>query len=398
MRAKRRITLGALVVALLLVSVPPLANPASAQETQQALRLTHILVNNTIEVNTTFYDLKYDAREGGITYLRIRDDFGVENTLITPNATKPLLQVTVNNTVLNNGNLTIVGEMPDRMLVLSASYTTPQGESIEVMLTLYSWTPLISVSILANSSMPNTEISLVAYNFTDNITSVKRVYLYRSGSNISKMLVQGVGEYQIPEGQEPIVLGSATIRGNATQNQTANASLLFFYGTHFIEGLPTKFAYTTLGSTSGTNETFDEITIYYNNTNNIKFDFMAASYIYAITLSPPFPLALDAAFNIDNYLFNSTRIGKTISELNNRITGLNNQITNLSERIQQLNDNLSYCEGQIDHYKQEVLKWKNSTLQCESLRKKTGLVEIGVFIIGVILGVIAGAYLISYRK
>jgi len=376
----------AIMLLALLLATPVLAHVSEAA----SVYLTYALVNNTIIVQTLHYRLVLDANKGGIVEMNLTNDFGEEYVILN-NVTIPLLSLIVNGDVLRNGVISVIGESKDMQLLIKVTYNTSYG-NVTQKITFYSWTPEIQVEVAAENPVPNMTIVLIASIYPSVNETVKRVYTYAEKENITSKIITVDGVHQVVEGEIPISI--ATIGLVQIGNETGPSNISFFQGIALIGGdLPAKLVTKSRFEESGLACYREELS--FTNFTSTVISFLVTNYVPSVLALPPFAVPLSAVADLDNNLDIIARLNKYIQNLKDQIDTLNNTINTLTDRLEQLQKELDAYKGCEDHYKQEIAARDYQIQRLQERLNTTGMIEIAVFIVGIVLGIVAGRYILS---
>ncbi|MCE4628312.1 MAG: hypothetical protein F7C34_04095 [Desulfurococcales archaeon] len=375
---------------IVLVMISLLTVPAYVVNAQEVY-LNYALVNNTISIDTVHYHIELDANAGGIVNMTLKNDLGDTYDVLV-NASIPLLSIAINNMTLRNGSLQVVGEENDRVLVVEVVYDAG-NLTVRERLYFYSWTPLINVNIEANNTIENLSIIIPVSIYTSNNESINLIYSYIENGNFTSKVIASSGVHIIKSNEVPVAYSLVSIE--TLGNQTGHGNVSFFEGASFRSAVAMKKLIINSTEANNTRQYIAEVV--YGNVTSVYLDLLATNYLPAVLAIPPFAAAVESVADLGKNLDMIARLQKYINDLEDRIETLNSTIKNLQNRLADVQKQLDNYKGCEDHYKQEIKARDYQIQRLQERLHKTGLIEASVFIIGIILGVIAGVYIIKNK-
>ncbi len=379
------------VVAALLIGVmllPVLVGSAAvAEETTPFINYT--TVNNTLIVNTLYYDLTFNATLGGIDYLKVKNDVGDTYTVLN-NSKIPLLGLAVNGSILRPANISIVGSAEDNLLVAVAVFNY-ENATVKEYIQIPSWTPQIAVTVI--SSSPINSLTIVIPVESGDVET-KALYTYASQGAVNTSAIQGRGVHNITGDELPLAYAFAGVKSE-TSNNTTIAILEYFIGLAVEAPIASYFEY---NNATVDNTTYYVINVTYTNISTLSLRLVPTNYLPGIISLPPLAYTLNSTVNISHDINIMARLKAYLNDLKERIKGLNETINNLQDRLKDVQKDADFYKGEVDHYKQELAAAQHQVESLKSRLNKAGIVEIAVFIVGVIIGIIGGNYIVRYSK
>ena len=355
----------------------------------QEVYLNYALVNNTITIDTIHYNIELDANAGGIVKMTLKNDLGQEYDILI-NTTIPLLSIILDNKTLKNGSLKVVGEENDRVLVVQVVYNE-SNITVREKLYFYSWTPLINVAIESSSTVENLTIIQPISIYVSNNESISLIYSYIKNNNFTSKVITSSGVHIIKSNETPIAYSILAVKTPGNLTKPGNVS--FLAGTSFRN--PSYMKKLIIKSMKGNNTQEYVSEFVYENVTSIYLDLLATNYLPAILAIPPFAVSVESVANLGKNLDMIARLQKYINDLEDRIETLNSTIKNLQDRLAEVQKQLDNYKGCEDHYRQELKARDYQIQRLQERLHKTGLIEASVFIIGIIMGLIAGVYIIK---
>jgi flagellin-like hook-associated protein FlgL len=365
--------------------------PVHAQENQakiQAVFINYTQKNNTITVNTPFYKLTINGTAGGITWLQTINDEGGSYDAISGTDT-PLLSIGVpkgNTSEIIVRNLTAkVSASGNNSLIITLN-GSDKGVSVSMSLLFNSWTPVIDIMV----SVSGTEdyiLNLPVLVNGEN-TSINTVYRTLEGSNFTTYFL-GIGAN--PLKGDPLSLAHVLLYPGQEKTRVA-----LFAGLKFIDNKPYEVDMEQVNASNTTQ--IRKTMIYFKGNTLGHITGVFTNYVPAVLLQPEFTPLLASSVNVSKDLGVITSLNKYLNKINNTISTLRNRIKALQNQTANLTRQLDNYKGCEDHYKQELLKKDHDVEALQERLKRAGALNIAVFFIGIILGLIGGLYVVKIRR
>ena len=219
---------------------------------------------------------------------------------------------------------------------------------------------------------------------------------YRINGSVNASILTGSGSRTIPHDEIPLALGIIGLSkeqitsGNETVNKTV---LSFFVGANIVSPTPSKISYASR-SLPG-NVTLHTLTLHYSNVSKMLIRLQATNYLPSLVMDPPIALAMSAAIDITGEATTMASLNAYIDNLRSQINQSRKTIQNLTKKVIDLQKKLDNYKGCEDHYRQELKAWEYQYNRLKERLASAGKIEIAVFIIGIVLGLIGGKYFFS---
>ncbi len=356
--------------------------------------LNYSYSNNTITINTNFYDMRINGTAGGITWIQIKNDIG-NKLVVVDNETEPLasLYILQNNEKISVTNYNLTYTKPSNDIIIVNLTKSTNNETIIVKYIIYAWTPKIDLYIdYYSNQTQDIEIHFpLIYTQIQNNTLIQTYVTNLTNSNITTAPLPV--NTSVP-GTYTQAIGIVALK---IINQTTDFA--FFQGIKVKTPSPSEINYSKIQINNNT--TIRTLSLKYNSTtdgSHIEISFMNTNYLPAILGEPTYVLIMRTAGNIDNDLKIITQLKSYLNQLNETVQNLNNAIENLIEQNKNITKQLDECKGQIDVLQQELTKAKTDYKVLQERLSHSGRIATFSLIAGIILGLIGGMYVVRIRK
>ncbi|MEB3789656.1 MAG: hypothetical protein GSR72_07180, partial [Desulfurococcales archaeon] len=135
-----------------------------------------------------------------------------------------------------------------------------------------------------------------------------------------------------------------------------------------------------------------------NNTTTIKSSVFLTNYLPAVLGSTPLAIILKNTGTSDLEFKILSQLKSYLNQLNNTIQNLNQVIENLRQENTNLTKQLDYYKGKVDVYKQELEKAKTDYKILKERLSNDARLTVAALIVGLILGLVGGLFVVRIRK
>ena len=381
-----------ILLAMLLILVPILSYSYNAGAVSlQDLYINYSTSNNTLTVNTMFYNLKLDADNGGITWIEIKNDVGETFTALN-STTSPYIGIyqVENDTVVKITNYSLeVNKISSDIVVAKLNKTLENNASLEIVFFFYSWTPEIDYMITYNGIQNKLIISYPVETTILNQSLIEVNLLKYTYSNltISPMTINTTVD---AENLVAIGMQALSVSNNTTK-------LAFFQGIIPVTPQPANLTYNLeLIDNSSIRTLLLEYDV--NNTTTIKSSVFLTNYLPAVLGSTPLAIILKNTGTSDLEFKILSQLKSYLNQLNTTIQNLNQVINNLRQENNNLTKQLDYYKGKVDVYKQELEKAKTDYKILKERLSNNARLTVVALIVGLILGLVGGLFVVRIRK
>ncbi len=377
---------------MLLILAPILSYSYTAGAVSlQDLYINYSTSNNTLTINTMFYNLKLDADNGGITWIEIRNDIGETFTALN-STTYPYIGIyqVENNTVVKITNYSLeVNKISSDIVVAKLSKTFENNTSLEIVFFFYSWTPEIDYMITYNGGQNKLIISYPVETTDLNQSLIEVNLLKYSYPNltVSPMVLNTTVN---AENLVAVGMQALSVSNNTTK-------LAFFQGIIPVTPEPVNLTYKLEPLD---NSSIRTLLLEYNvnNTTTIKSSVFLTNYLPAVLGSTPLAIILKNTGTSDLEFKILSQLKSYLNQLNNTIQNLNQVIENLRQENTNLTKQLDYYKGKVDVYKQELEKAKTDYKILKERLSNDARLTVAALIVGLILGLVGGLFVVRIRK
>ncbi len=377
---------------MLLILAPILSYSYTAGAVSlQDLYINYSTSNNTLTINTMFYNLKLDADNGGITWIEIRNDIGETFTALN-STTYPYIGIyqVENNTVVKITNYSLeVNKISSDIVVAKLSKTFENNTSLEIVFFFYSWTPEIDYMITYNGGQNKLIISYPVETTDLNQSLIEVNLLKYSYPNltVSPMVLNTTVN---TENLVAVGMQALSVSNNTTK-------LAFFQGIIPLTPEPVNLTYKLEPLD---NSSIRTLLLEYNvnNTTTIKSSVFLTNYLPAVLGSTPLAIILKNTGTSDLEFKILSQLKSYLNQLNNTIQNLNQVIENLRQENTNLTKQLDYYKGKVDVYKQELEKAKTDYKILKERLSNDARLTVAALIVGLILGLVGGLFVVRIRK
>ncbi|MDP8003353.1 MAG: hypothetical protein ACP5I6_02265 [Caldisphaera sp.] len=374
---------------LLAIIIIPLMGSISYAQSIPSLSVT--VTNTTVTITNNYYNITLNLLKGGSISSWLINTQNGKVQLVSNSNQVPSLILSINST--------LPGELYNKRW--EAYLIEKSSNFAEIMLTPMNLTNNISIKvyITASSYYPylTYKLSLIS---NENETFIKDLYLglgvnlpKTNWTFVSQYISNSILSYTINSNSSTIInnISKVTLIGseNSLNNEIVGLNLVTptFSSLQFFKGF--------LNGTSQETGVSYLIVDIQNITLNKPNQYSLAFNLYGIPFNPELislTNSLDIVSQIDPNIYqNITNLINYQSNINSyisKITSLNNTINNLTTRLGELQGLVSYWQVRYNETSYQLGQYSTRL-------HKNGEVSIGLFILGIVIGVLGGGFLLK---
>ncbi|WP_292320585.1 hypothetical protein [Caldisphaera sp.] len=369
-----------ILIALLLVSSMYIIDIA------QGASLVYSISNTSVNIQNQYYQVTFNLTKGAsiVSYNTLVPQTVQLNSLEVPSMVLSINQTLPGSLYNQQWKATLINKGANYVKILFTP-TNSGNISIYEFVTVSTYYPYISYNIIVNATSNNSYIK-------DLYLGIGGIYLGNNWSFIGSELVNGIPKYFIGNASNSYTGNFLKVLMLSSSNNSYKsmvglnfvtptyASVQFLKG--YLNGTPASngVAYTIID--------IKNISLARGNSYEISFNLYDSQFNpELISLTDSLDM-VSQVYNISGNITNLINYNKVVNSYLSEITSLNQSVNSLTTKVGELQGLVSYWQVRYNETNQLAGSYSYRL-------HKSGEVSIGLFIIGLVIGVVGGAYFLK---